>query len=331
MNKDYYKILEVERNATENDIKKSYRRLSKQYHPDVNPDNKEAEEKFKDIAEAYSILSDKEKKTNYDRFGTADGRTNPFGGMDMNMNDFASFFNGQNRRRKGTDIRLNVKISLEEVFEGVHKKIKYRKSNKCNTCNSTGGETTQCNSCGGSGMVSQVQNTPFGAISNVTTCPSCSGLGEMVIKKCETCFGLGTNAGEVEFEFDIPRGIMDGESFRVNGMGNSVRKGIDGDLILNIIETPHDKYRRAGNDIHQRVSLEYKDLVLGNDDIQVDTLEGKIKFKIKEGTKVGSMLRIPNRGLVRKNEKGDMLIEVWLDIPENVSEEEKEKIKNLKV
>jgi DnaJ-class molecular chaperone len=130
---------------------------------------------------------------------------------------------------------------------------------------------------------------------------------------------------------DLMGKIMDGESFRVNGMGNSVRKGIDGDLILNIIETPHDKYRRAGNDIHQRVSLEYKDLVLGNDDIQVDTLEGKIKFKIKEGTKVGSMLRIPNRGLFRKNEKGDMLIEVWLDIPENVSEEEKEKIKNLKV
>jgi molecular chaperone DnaJ len=180
-------------------------------------------------------------------------------------------------------------------------------------------------------MVTQIQNTPFGTMSNVTTCPTCSGLGEMVIKKCETCFGLGTNTGEVEFEFDIPKGIMDGESFKVNGMGNSIRKGIDGDLILNIIETPHDKYRRVGNDIHQRVSLDYKDLVLGNDEIQVDTLEGKIKFKIKEGTKVGSMLRIPNRGLFRKNEKGDMLIEVWLDIPENVSEEEKEKIKDLKI
>lgn len=330
MNKDYYKILEVERNATENDIKKSYRRLSKQYHPDLNPNNKEAEEKFKDIAEAYSILSDKEKKTNYDRFGTADGKTNPFGGMDMN-DMFSSFFGNQNRRRKGSDIRVNVKVSLEEIFEGTHKKIKYRKSNKCNTCNNTGGESNQCNVCGGTGMVTQIQNTPFGRMSNATTCPNCSGSGEIIIKKCETCFGVGTNTGEVEFEFDIPKGIMDGESFKVNGMGNSIRKGMDGDLILNIVEVPHEKYRRVGNDIHQRINLSYKDLVIGNDDVQVDTLEGKIKFKIKEGTKVGSMLRIPNRGLFRKNEKGDMLIEIWLDIPENISEEEKEKIKDLKI
>lgn len=327
MNKDYYKILEVERNASENDIKKSYRRLSKQYHPDMNPDNKEAEEKFKDIAEAYSILSDKEKKTNYDRFGTADGRTNPFGGM----NDFASFFGGQNRRRKGTDIRVNVKLSLEEIFEGTHKKIKYRKTNKCGTCNNTGGETTQCSTCGGSGMVTQIQDTPFGRMSNMTGCPTCSGSGEMIIKKCEVCFGTGTNAGEIEFEFDIPKGIMDGESLRVNGMGNSIRKGIEGDLIINIVETPHEKYRRVGSDVHQRVNLNYKDLVLGNEDVQVDTLEGKIKFKIKEGTKVGSMLRIPNRGIIRNNVKGDMLIEIWLDIPENISEDEKEKINNLEI
>ena len=331
MNKDYYKILELERNATESDIKKSYRRLSKQYHPDLNPNNKEAEEKFKDIAEAYSILSDKDKKINYDRFGTADGRTNPFGGMDMN-DMFASFFGGQNnRRRKGSDIRINVKVSLEEVFSGIHKKIKYRKNDKCGTCNSTGGETTKCHSCGGSGVVTQIQNTPFGRMSNTVSCPVCNGMGEVVTKKCESCSGIGTTTVEKDFEFDIPKGIMDGESFKVTGMGNSVRNGIDGELIINIVETPHDLYRRVGNDIHQRINLTYKDLVLGNDDVQVETLEGKIKFKIKEGTKVGSMLRIPNRGLVRRNEKGDMIIEVWLDIPENVSEEEKEKIKDLKI
>lgn len=331
MNKDYYKILEVERNATENDIKKAYRRLSKQYHPDLNPDNKEAEEKFKDIAEAYSILSDNEKKNNYDRFGTADGRTNPFAGMDVN-DMFSSFFGGQNvRRRKGTDIRVNVKVTLEEIFEGVHKKIKYRKSNKCSSCNNTGGESTQCNTCGGSGIVTQIQNTPFGRMSNSVSCPTCSGLGEMIINKCNTCSGSGTNIGETEFAFDLPKGVMDGESLRVNGMGNSVRKGLDGDLIINIVEIPHEIYRRVGNDIHQRINLTYKDLVLGNDDVHVETLEGKIKFKIKEGTKVGSMLRIPNRGLVRKDEKGDMLIEVWLDIPENIDEEEKEKIKSLKI
>ncbi len=331
MNKDYYKILELERNASESDIKKSYRRLSKQYHPDLNPNNKEAEEKFKDIAEAYSILSDKEKKMNYDRFGTADGRTNPFGGMDMN-DIFSSFFGNQNnRRRKGSDIRVNVKVTLEEVFSGVHKKIKYKKSNKCTTCNNTGGETTKCHSCNGTGVVTQIQNTPFGRMSNTVSCPICNGSGEVIIKKCESCFGVGTLVGETDFEFDIPKGIMDGESFRVNGMGNSVRGGIDGDLIINIVETPHEIYRRVGNDIHQRINLSYKDLVLGSDDVHVDTLEGKIRFKIKEGTKVGSMLRIPNRGLHRKDEKGDMIIEVWLDVPENLTEEQKEKIKDLKI
>ena len=339
MGKDYYEILGVSKDANESDIKKSYRKLSKQYHPDLNPNNKEAEEKFKDIAEAYSVLSDSEKRSNYDRFGSADGRGNPFGGMDMD-DIFYSFFGGgnpfgggqrQKRRRKGNDIRINIKVSLEDLFNGVHKKIKYRKNNKCSDCNNTGGETSKCTSCNGRGVVNQIQNTPFGRVQNTVICSNCQGSGEILIKACNSCGGNGVKLGEVEYEFDIPRGLMDGEMLRVNGMGNAIKNGIDGDLIINLVEIPHEKFRRVGNDIHQTVNLTYKDLVLGNDNVQIDTIDGKIKIKIKRGTNVGTMLRIPDKGFVRGNETGDMLIEVWLVIPKEVSKEEEEKINGLSV
>ena len=333
MSKDYYNILGVNKEANESEIKKSYRKLSKKYHPDVNPNNKEAEDKFKEIAEAYSVLSDSEKRSNYDRFGSADGRGgNPFG--DMGMDDiFSQFFGGgrqrQNRRRKGNDIRVNIKLSLEDIYNGVNKKIKYRKTNKCSECKNTGGESSKCTTCNGQGVINQVQNTPFGRIQNSVMCSNCQGSGEMIVKPCGSCGGNGTKMGEVEYEFEIPKGLMDGEMLRVGGMGNAIKKGIDGDLIINIVEIPHDKFRRVGNDIHQTLNLTYKDLVLGNDDIQVDTMNGKIKIKIKKGTDIGTMLRIPTKGFVRGNEKGDMLLEVWLDIPKEVSKEDEEKINSL--
>lgn len=333
MSKDYYNILGVNKEANESEIKKSYRKLSKKYHPDVNPNNKEAEDKFKEIAEAYSVLSDSEKRSNYDRFGSADGRGgNPFG--DMGMDDiFSQFFGGgrqrQNRRRKGNDIRVNIKLSLEDIYNGVNKKIKYRKTNKCSECNNTGGESSKCTTCNGQGVINQVQNTPFGRIQNSVMCSNCQGSGEMIVKPCGSCGGNGTKMGEVEYEFEIPKGLMDGEMLRVGGMGNAIKKGIDGDLIINIVEIPHDKFRRVGNDIHQTLNLTYKDLVLGNDDIQVDTMNGKIKIKIKKGTDIGTMLRIPTKGFIRGNETGDMLLEVWLDIPKEVSKEDEEKINSL--
>ena len=333
MSKDYYNILGVNKEANESEIKKSYRKLSKKYHPDVNPNNKESEDKFKEIAEAYSVLSDSEKRSNYDRFGSADGRGgNPFG--DMGMDDiFSQFFGGgrqrQNRRRKGNDIRVNIKLSLEDIYNGVNKKIKYRKTNKCSECNNTGGESSKCTTCNGQGVINQVQNTPFGRIQNSVMCSNCQGSGEMIVKPCGSCGGNGTKMGEVEYEFEIPKGLMDGEMLRVGGMGNAIKKGIDGDLIINIVEIPHDKFRRVGNDIHQTLNLTYKDLVLGNDDIQVDTMNGKIKIKIKKGTDIGTMLRIPTKGFIRGNETGDMLLEVWLDIPKEVSKEDEEKINSL--
>ena len=337
MNKDYYSILGVSKEASESEIKKAYRKLSKEYHPDLNPNNKEAEEKFKEIAEAYSVLSDSEKRNNYDRFGTADGRGgNPFGGM--NMDDiYSSFFGGnpfggrQNMRRKGNDIRINIKLTLDEIYSGVHKKIKYRKNSKCEPCDGKGGELSKCTRCNGQGVVNQIQQTPFGRIQSSVVCNSCQGSGEMVVKSCGSCNGNGIKLSEVEYEFDIPRGIMDGEMLKVNGMGSSIRNGIDGDLIINIVETPHEKFKRVGNDIYQTLKLSYKDLVLGNDDVHIDTMDKKIKIKVKKGTDIGTMLRIPNKGFIRGNQNGDMLLEVWLDIPKDVTKEEEEKIKLLNI
>ena len=177
----------------------------------------------------------------------------------------------------------------------------------------------------------QVQDTPFGRMQQSVVCGKCQGSGNMLTKACNTCSGSGVTSKEVEYEFDVPRGLLDGEMLKVNGMGNAVKNGIDGDLIINIVEIPHEKFRRAGIDIHQTLNLTYKDLVLGNTDVHVDTIDGKIKIKIKEGTKVGTMLRIPNKGFVRGKDTGDMLLEVWLEIPENVSEEDKEKINSLSI
>lgn len=331
MNKDYYEILGIGRDVDESEIKKAYRKLSKEFHPDLNPGNKEAEEKFKSIAEAYSVLSDKEKRLNYDRFGTVDGKTNPFGGM--NMNDiFSSFYGNINKRKiKGGDIRINVKLTLEEMYNGVQKKVIYKKLSKCEPCNGTGGETINCGTCNGIGVMTHTQNTPFGQIQSTVQCPNCLGSGSVITKKCETCSGNGVNQKNIPFEFDIPKGIMDGEMLRVHGMGNSVRNGIDGDLIINVIEIPHNKFKRLGMDIHQRINLSFKDLVLGNDSVEIDTIDNKIRFKVNPGTKVGTLLRVPNKGFIRENDNGDMLLEVWIDIPINVDEEEKEKINSLKI
>ena len=337
MVKDYYNILEVDRSASERDIKKSYRNLSKKYHPDKNPDNKESEDKFKEVAEAYSILSDKEKRGNYDTFGDPNGQPqNPFGGMG-DMNDiFSQFFGGGrnpfggrgSRRKKGGDIRINVHMTLEDMYNGEHKTIKYRRNKKCGTCDGTGGESTTCGNCKGHGVVNQIQKTPMGRVQSTVTCPSCGGTGKIITNPCGDCSSNGVISSEERLSFDIPKGIMDGESLRVTGKGNSIKDGVDGDLFINIIEKTHPTFRRSGLDIHQRVNLSYKDLVLGSP-IEVDTIDGKIRMTVKSGTQVGSMLRVPQKGFIRDNQRGDMIVEVWLDIPKEVTEEEKKVIETL--
>ena len=336
MSKDLYHILGVEKNVDESALKKAYRNLSKKYHPDVNPDNSEAEEKFKEISHAYTILSDKEKRQNYDMYGSEEGRGNPFGGAGMNMEDIInSFFGGdpftgrRQQRRKGADIRVNIKLSIQDIFTGSHKKIKYKRHEGCHPCSGSGGKTNRCTSCGGRGQVNQIQTTPFGKIKNTVHCPQCRGKGKIIVDPCKKCGGKAYLPTEEILEFDIPPGIMDGETLVIQKKGNAILDGINGDLIINIIETPHDIFKRNGLDIKQRISLPYKDLVLGAPK-EIETIDGKIRINIKEGTEIGHILRVPGKGLKRHNQIGDMLIEIWLDIPKNINKEEKEIINQLK-
>jgi len=339
MAKDYYNILNVEKTATESDIKKAYRQLSKKYHPDVNPDSPHSEHKFKEVAEAYEVLSHKEKKQNYDMYGSPDGNSNhSFEGSRFNMDDiFSSFFgntnhfHGQGNRKRhvrGSDIRVNIKLNIEDIFTGVHKKIKYKKKVACNSCNGSGGETAKCNKCKGLGVLRQIQNTPFGKFQSNINCPSCNGSGTILIKKCHTCQSMGIKLKEETMEFDIPQGITDGEILVVPAAGNSIKNGNPGDLLINIVEVPHAIFRRNGFDIHQRINLKYKDLVLGAP-IDINTLDGKIRINIKPGTSVGHILRVPSKGLRREKYIGDMLIEIWLEIPINIKIEEKSIIEQL--
>jgi molecular chaperone DnaJ len=256
MSKNYYDILGVDKSVSENDLKKAYRKLSKKYHPDLNPDNKEAEDKFKDVAEAYDVLSDKEKRQNYDMFGDAKGRQgNPFGGG-MGMDDiFSQFFGGgqrksQVRKPKGRDLRVNIKVSLEEIYTGAKKKFKYRHIKMCEPCGGFGGDNDVCNQCNGTGNFAQIVNTPIGRMRQDGPCPNCAGQGRIIKKPCTKCGGRGGVSVEDQFEVDVPKGVNDGEIMVAKGGGDFVRNGIPGDLILQIVELQHDKYRRSGLDLH---------------------------------------------------------------------------------
>ncbi len=334
MTKDYYQILEVDKNVDEKTLKKKYRQLSKKYHPDVNPNNPEAEEKFKEVAKAYEVLSDTEKKQKYDMFGDENGGGgNPFGGG-VDMDDiFSSFFGGRQQRRqrvrKGSDIRISLKLNIDEIFEGVYKKIKYRRNENCVECKSTGGKTTTCKQCDGKGHINHIQNTPIGRVQNTIQCHSCTGRGSIIIDPCKVCSGKAYVSKEETLEFNIPAGLSDGETLILREKGNSIPNGINGDLNIQIIEIPHEKFKRSGLDIHQRVYLTYKELVLGTPK-EIETLDGKIRIKVKPETEVGHILRVSKKGLKREGRIGDMMIEVWLEIPKNLNEEEKLKIDNLK-
>jgi len=342
MNKDYYGVLGVNKEVDDSTLKKAYRKLAIKYHPDKNPNDQKAEEKFKEVAEAYDVLSNKEKRQNYDMYGSSTGPgANPFsGGQGFNMDDiFSSFFGGsqhftgnrRNRRnQRGGDIRVNIKMNLMEVYSGVHKKIKYKRKVSCEGCKGSGGKTSTCVNCGGQGIITQIQNTPLGRIQNSTHCPTCGGYGYIITDPCKKCKGNAIKIEEKFLEFKVPQGIMDGEILILKGEGNAIKNGTNGDLLINIVEVPHHLFKRSGIDIHQRLNIKYKDLVLGSP-VEIETLDGKIRINIKEGTQVGHILRVPSKGLKRDNHVGDMLIEIWVDIPKDVKDEDKLLIKQLGV
>ena len=325
--RDYYEILGVEKTATPEDIKKVYRKLAMTNHPDKGGN----EETFKEIVEAYEYLSDADKRAKYDRYGHA--------GPQQGHDSVAEFFRrngfGPNakRQRKGPNMNLTVKLTLEEIYSGVVKKFKYNRKVECTTCSNKGGTGTQvCQSCQGSGIVMEIINTPFGQMRNGVECHVCEGEGTTFETACTTCSGEGTVNKEELIDINAPSGVSDGMMFGMQGKGHSIKNGVSGDLVITIMELRHDKYVRNGNDLKAKIQLEYDQLILG-DKVEVSTIEGgKIRVQILPFTKINETLRISNKGmkLMNASGRGDMFLEIDLVINKNMKESELEAIRELK-
>lgn len=351
--RDYYEVLGVSRNAEAAEIKKAYRKLALQYHPDKNPGNKEAEEKFKEAAEAYDVLSNEEKRRRYDQFGHAGlGGAGGFGGGGMSMDDifshfgdifgsfggFGGFGGGRSARRvnRGTNLRVKVKLTLEEVATGVEKKIKVKKYVADDHCHGTGAKNgtsfSTCSTCHGTGQVTRVQQTILGAMQTTSTCPTCGGEGKIINEKCEHCNGEGVQLSEEVITLNIPAGVSDGMQLSLAGKGNAARRGgVNGDLIVLIEEVEHQDLVRDGNDLLYNTFISYPDAVLGTS-VEIPTLEGKVKVKIDAGMQPGKILRLKAKGIPDVNGygKGDLLIKVNVWIPKNLSKEDKKIVEELR-
>ncbi|MFA6807263.1 MAG: molecular chaperone DnaJ [Bacteroidales bacterium] len=356
--RDYYEVLGVSKSATDDELKKSYRKLALKYHPDRNPDDKDAEDKFKEAAEAYEILSNKEKKAKYDQFGHAgvDGQGFGGGGQGMNMDDifsmfgdifggfggggFSGGFGGQRSRggrrvSKGSSLRIKVKLSLEDIEKGVEKKIKVNKYITCNHCHGSGAkegsDTATCTQCGGSGYITQVQRTILGNMQTQSVCPSCQGEGKIIKEKCTSCHGDGIVKSEEVITINIPAGVADGMQISFSGLGNAgARNGVNGDLIVSVEELPHEFFERDGNNICHQTYITVPDSILGTT-IEVPTLGGKAKFKIEQGMSSGKVYRLRGKGLPDVNGygRGDILVRVDVWIPKSYSKEEKKMLETL--
>ncbi|MDR3262230.1 MAG: molecular chaperone DnaJ [Tannerella sp.] len=353
--RDYYEVLEVAKNASADEIKKAYRKKAIQYHPDKNPDNKEAEEKFKEAAEAYDILSNEQKRQRYDRFGHAglEGASQGgYSGGDMSMEDifarfgdlfgghfsggFSSFGSSRGQAvQRGSDLRVKVKLNLKEVATGVEKKIKVKKHVSCSKCHGSGAENdkaiTSCPTCKGNGYVTRVTNTFLGQMQTQSTCPTCGGSGKTITKKCPACHGEGIVVSEEVITLNIPAGVGEGMQLSMRGKGNAARRGgINGDLLVVIEEEKHAELIRDENDLVYNLLLTVPQAVLG-DSVEVPTVNGKVKVKIEPGTQPGKILRLRNQGLPSVNSygTGDLLVNVSVYIPEKLSTPEKEKMKDL--
>ena len=354
--RDYYEVLGVDKNATEDQIKKAYRTIAIKYHPDRNPGNKEAEEKFKEAAEAYDVLHDPQKRQQYDQFGfnaPGSGGFDPFGGTSMNMDDifsmfgdicagFSGFGGGGSRGRqqhRGSDLRLKVKLSLEEIAHGVTKKFKVRKDITCSHCHGTGAEagstSEQCPTCHGSGVITHTTQSIFGMMQTQGVCPTCGGEGTVIKNKCKYCGGTGVEKGEEVVEIKIPAGVAEGMVVNIPGKGNAGRhKGINGDIQVYIEEEENNTYIRDGNDLIYNLLLDFPTAALGGD-IEIPTIEGtRLKVKMEPGTQPGKTLRLRGKGLPavkgygRGN--GDMVVNISVYVPKTLTREEKEAIERFR-
>ena len=350
--RDYYEILEVSKSASAEEIKKAYRKKAIQYHPDKNPGDHTAEEKFKEAAEAYEVLSDENKRARYDQFGHAGvgGAAGGGFGGGMSMEDifsqFGDIFGGHfggfggfggfgrsgRRTNRGSDLRVKVKLNLKEILNGVEKKIKVKKYVACSPCNGNGSDNgnsvSTCTTCNGSGMVTRVQNTILGQMQTTTTCPSCNGDGKTITKKCAHCNGDGIVHDEEVISIKIPAGVEEGMQLSMSGKGNAARRGgINGDLLILAEEEEDPNLIRDHNDVIYNLFISFPTAALGGT-VEVPTIEGVAKVKIDPGTQPGKVLRLRNKGLPTVNGygTGDELINVNVYVPENLSDAEKKKI-----
>lgn len=359
--RDYYEVLGVDKNASTNDIKKAYRRKAMEYHPDKNPGNKEAEEKFKEAAEAYSVLSDPDKKARYDQYGF-EGVNGPegfggFGGAQgMDINDifsmfgdifgggfsggFSGFGGGSGRstrqaRYRGSDLRVRVKLNLQEISEGTTKKFKLKKYVTCSHCNGSGAEGNSmetCSECNGTGHTVRTVRTPFGIMNSESVCPKCGGEGKIIKNKCSHCNGDGITMDEEIVEIQIPAGVAEGMQLSMRGKGNAgKRNGIPGDLLIQIEEEKHPQLIRDEKDLIYNLLLDIPTATLGGV-VEVPTIKEKVKLTIEPGTQPGKALRLRGKGLPALNEygKGDIIVNVSIYIPETLNKEEKKIMENLK-
>ena len=350
--RDYYEILEVPKIATAEEIKKAYRKKAIQFHPDKNPGNKEAEEKFKEAAEAYEVLSDENKRDRYDQFGHAGvggaASGGGFGGgmsMDDIFSQFGDIFGGhfggfggfsgfggsQRGRRvnRGSDLRVKVKLNLKEILNGVEKKIKVKKYVSCSHCDGNGSENgtslSTCSTCNGSGVVTRVANTILGQMQTSSTCPTCNGEGKSITRKCVHCNGEGILWEEEVIPIRIPAGVAEGMQLSMSGKGNAARRGgVNGDLLIVIEEEEDPNLIRDENDVIYNLFLSFPMAALGGT-VEVPTIDGVAKVKIEPGTQPGKVLRLRNKGLPSVNSygKGDELINVNVYVPESLNEKER--------
>ncbi|MDR1056890.1 MAG: molecular chaperone DnaJ [Prevotellaceae bacterium] len=352
--RDYYEVLEVTRSASIEEVKKAYRQKAIKYHPDKNPGDHEAEEKFKEAAEAYDVLSNPNKRACYDQYGHAGiGNTGGgFGGFSMDdiFSQFGDIFGGHfnfggfgsgrgqqgsRQANRGTDIRIRVKLNLKDIAHGVEKKVRIPKKLTCDVCKGTGAKDgtsfTSCTTCNGAGHVTRIANTILGQMQTSSTCPACQGFGKIILVPCTKCKGEGTIQKEEEINFKIPAGVSEGMQLNLSGKGNAARGGgINGDLLVVIEEEKSDELQRDENDLIYSLFISVTQASLG-DTIEIPTVDGKAKIKIEQGTQPGRMLRLRGKGLPDVNgySTGDLLVHINVWIPKHLDKEEKKTLEKL--
>lgn len=349
--RDFYEVLGLHKGATDDEIKKAYRKLAMKYHPDRNPDNKEAEEKFKEVNEAYEILSDSEKKSMYDRFGHAGvdpnagfggggGFSGGFGGFEDIFDMFGGAFGGgrsarRNGPQKGRDIQKSITIDFTEAIFGCSKEIELTKNVRCKTCNgegtAPGTSKSNCSNCGGTGQVTQVSNTMFGRFQNVTSCPNCHGTGKVIDTPCTDCGGQGSNRKKVTIKVDIPAGVDNENIIPLRGQGEpGVNGGPEGDLYIVINVRSHSTYKRKGDNLYLELPITFDQAALGAK-VKVPGFGENYSYTISPGTQTGSEFRLRGKGVVnpRTGRKGDLFVKVVVEIPTKLSSKEKKAIKKM--